>query len=346
MDEPRNDEEALPERPDRIRLDDPLAPRSPWSFGREAARDGFRFWGLQLIAGWLALHLATSAAWALHLRSHAGFGLLQSGGSGLPTHWGELLTARDVWELAENGGLKHDVLGTATPVLAALGLLWVLWAGWRLQAETAALPGRFRPWIYGLFDALLIGVLPLALAAWPVLWAIGRMAGLGFATFGWVNLVGGAVLRLAVVSAVMLQWWFCRLERAAAPQQGFRLGSWGAYGAHLRRAFLRLWLHPIHWGTMVVGGSALRLGLSWFALWIGWRLGGGSPGRVLLFLLGQLVAVAAGAWLLGWFLRVAALFWVQDRRVVQARGELRAAASGAPAPEPNSGGEHEPALGR
>ncbi len=314
----------LPERPDRLKFDDPLAPRRPGWFWRSALRGGFGFWGLQLIAGWLALQLTTSLAWAIHLKGYAGFGGSLGGGSGLPAHWGEMLTARDLWELLENGGLKHDLLGTATPVFATLGLIWLLWAGWRLQAEAAEVPGRLGPWLLGLLDAALIGVLPVVLAAWPVLWLLGKLGGLGFATLGWVNLVGGSILRLAAISAVLLQWWLCRLNRAASPARGFRLGSWRDYRNHLRDSFLRLWLHPIHWGTLLVGGTAARLGLAWIALWIGWRLGGGSSGRVWLLLLAQLVATAAGAWLLGWMLRLAGLFWAQDRRVRQAKLELEA----------------------
>lgn len=322
METPEQSDGPLPERPDRLKFDDPLAPRLPWSFWREAGRGGFGFWGLQLIAGWLVFQLLSSAAWAFHLRGHAGFDRIQSGGSGLPTHWGEMLSARDLWELLENGGLKHDLLGTATPVIAALGLAWLLWAGWRLQADAAGVPGKLGPWLLGLLDAALIGILPLILAAWPVLWLLGKAAGFGFAALGWMNLVGGTILRLSVVSAILLQWWFCRLNRAASPSPAAHLGSWGAYGRHLLDSFLRLWMHPVHWTTLLVGATTLRLGMAWFALWLGWRLGGGTSGRVWLFLLAQAIATAAGAWLIGWSLRVSALFWAQDRRVALAKSEL------------------------
>lgn len=324
METPETADAPLLDRPDRLSFDDPLSPRRPWFFGRLAIRGGFGFWGLQVISAWLLFQLLTSAAWAIHLKGHTGFGFLQAGGSGLPSHWGEMLTARDLWELMENGGLKNDLLGTATPILATLGLLWLLWASWRLQAETAEVPGHLGPWLLGAVDALILGVLPLSLAAWPVLWLLGKLAGLGFATLGWVNLIGGTIFRLAVVSALMLQWWLCRLNRAGSPSQTLLLGSWAAYAGHLRESFLRLWLHPIHWGTMLIAGTTLRLGMAWFALWIGWRLGGGYPGRVWLFLLVQAIATAAGAWVIGWSLRVAALFWAQDRRVRFAKSELEA----------------------
>jgi hypothetical protein len=319
---PEQPDDPLLQRPAGITLDDPLTPRSPWSFWKDSLRGGFGYWGLQLISGWLAFQLMSSTVWAFHLKGYTGFGSLQSGGSGLPRHWGELLTARDLWELFENGGMKNDLLGTATPALAALGLVWILWAGWRLQAASAGVPGSLSPWLLGLLDSLIIGVLPLTLVAWPVLWALGRLGTMGFATLGWVNLVGGAILRLSVVSAILLQWWLCRLNRAAALEGGFLLGSWRAWRRHLRESFLRLWLHPIHWSSLLLAGTTLRLGLPWLALWIGWRLGGGSSGRVWLFLLMQLLATAAGAWLLGWLLRLVGLFWAQDRRVRNAKAEL------------------------
>lgn len=319
---PAPTDENLPERPERLSLDDPLAPRRPWSFWREALPGGFHFWGRQFIAGWLLFQVLTSAVWALHLKAHAGFGLGHPGGSGLTNHWGEMLSARAVWELLENGGLKNDILGTATPVIAAFGLGWLLWSGWRLQAEAAGVPGRAGPWLMGFLDALLIGTLPLALAAAPLLWGLGRLAELGFATLGWLNLAGGTVLRAAVVSALLLQWWLCRLNRAASPSGGWRLGSWEAYGRHLAASFLALWRHPIHWGTLLVAGAALRLGLSGLVLWLGWRMGGGSTGRVWLFLLLQALATAAGAWLIGWFLRLTGLHWAQDRKVALARTEF------------------------
>lgn len=336
METPEPTDPLLPERPDRLQVDDPHGPRRPWSFWKPAVAGGFGFWGLQLIAGWLFFQVLSSAAWAFHLKGYAGFGLPQAGGSGLPTHWGEMLTTRDLWELLENGGLKNDLLGSVTPILASVGLFWLLWAGWRHQAETAEVPGRLGPWLLGGVDAALIGILPLSLSAWPILWLLGKLAGLGFATLGWVNLVGGTILRLSVISALLLQWWLCRLNRAASPSSAFHLGSWGAYVSHLRESFLRLWLHPIHWGTMLVAGTTLRLGLAWLALWLGWRLGGGFSGRVWLFLLIQVVATATSAWLIGWSLRVAALFWAQERRVLLAKSELEARYGDADAVPPTS----------
>ncbi len=316
--------DGLPERPLRIRLDEPLAPRKPWSFWKEALPGGLSGWGLHLILAWVLFQALGSAAWALHLRGFIGFGPGRTGGSGLPSHWGGILTSRDVWEILENGGLKQNPLGHTAFLLGLAALAWVLWAGWKLQAERVGSPGRLRPWLLGGVDALLIGLLPLLL-----LWSLLRpllayLGGLGFATLGWLDLVGGALLRLALVSLFMLQWWFCRLARDQEGDTGFRLGGWKPFRLHLRTSFLRLWLHPLHWGSMALVGTLLRLGLALLVLWSGWRMGGDSSARVWSFLLLQVLATALGAWLLGWFLRVAALFFAQDLKVRQARQELEA----------------------
>ncbi|MBI4914147.1 MAG: hypothetical protein HY823_15575 [Acidobacteria bacterium] len=314
--------DELPERPEGIGGDDPLAPRSPWSFVRDALPSGFGPWGLHLMGAWVLFTGLGATAWAYHLRGLAQFGKLPGGGSGLPDHWGELLTARDLWELVENGGWKHAPLGPAAPILAGTALIWALWAGWRMQAQSAGVPGRLGPWLLGLLDALLIGVLPLGALGGILLWLLAKAGASGFSLLGWLNLVGGGALRLALPSLFMLQWWFCRLGRAAGPG-GLVMGSWKAMGAHLGHSFLRLWSHPIHWGSLALAGSILRAGLSFLALLAGWRLGGVGGGRVAWMMFLLLLASAGGAWLLGWFLRLAALFWAQDRRVRAAREALR-----------------------
>jgi hypothetical protein len=324
MDPNLNDADDLPERPLHIRLDEPLAPRSPWSFWKEALPGGFSGWGLHLILAWVCLQALGSAAWAVHLRGFVGFGPGREGGSGLPSHWGGLLTSRDVWELMENGGLKQDPLGHTAPLLGLAALAWALWAGWRMQAERAGSPGGLRPWVYGGLDALLIGVLPLGILGALLGAVLSYLGHLGFASLGWLNLVGGGLLRLTLISVFMLQWWFCRLARDREASGALLVGGWKPWLGHLRLAFIRLWMHPLHWGSLAFVGTLLRLGFSFLTLWAGWRMGGDGPIRVWVFLLLQLCAAAAGAWLLGWFLRVAALFFAQDLRVRQARQDLEA----------------------
>ena len=115
------------ERPTTIHAEDALAPRPPWSFLIPALPGGFTRWGWGLMAGWGLVLLGPTLGWAGHLRRAAGW-------SGLPRHWGERISARDVWELWENGGLQHGLTNSPTVHLMGLGLVIVLWCGWRMQA--------------------------------------------------------------------------------------------------------------------------------------------------------------------------------------------------------------------
>ena len=271
---------------------------------------GFSRWGLQLLAGWLAFSLGTHVLWALHLQALTGW-------SSLPSYWGELLTARDLWELLENGGLKAHWTGPWVPLAAGLAMLWFLWSGWRLQASAAGLPARLGPWLWGLLDTLLIGAAPLAALAGLLLLGLGWMGGTGIQGLGWLDWAGGGLVRLAFLSALFLQWWLCRLGRAGAGPD-FRLG------AHLWLCFRRFWTHPLQWLSLVVGGVLVRTGLSLMVLALAWRLGGGSIPRVCAFLALQLVVVLANAWLIGWFLRLTALFLRNDAELRAGLERLRA----------------------
>jgi hypothetical protein len=299
---------------------DAHAPRGPWSFLREAVPGGFSALGNQLQASWLVFFLFSNVFWALHLRGLAGW-------SSLPNYWGELLTARDLWELVENGGLKNHWSGPWVPIAAFGACLWFLWSGWRLQAGSAGLSARLSAWAWGFLDALLIGALPLTLIAMVKLWFLAKLAGTGIQGLCWFALVAGPLVRLACLSAFFLQWWLCRLGRAAGPQ-AWRLGGWRALGRHLWDAFSRFWLHPIQWGLLVAVGVLLRAGLTFLVLFLAWRWGGGTPLRVTVFLLLQVLVVLFNAWQLGWFLRLVGLFWRHDAAVVQAIRQLQAASLG------------------
>jgi len=160
-----------------------------------------------------------------------------------------------------------------------------------------------------------------------VLWALAGLGGTGIQGFGWLDWVGAGLVRLAFISALFLQWWLCRLGRAGqAP--GFRLGSWRRLAGHLGLSFRRLWLHPVQWLALILGGILLRAGLTLLVLVLAWRLGGGTIPRVGAFLALQLLVVLVNAWLLGWFLRLAALFLRHDAavRAVIARLHIQAGA--------------------
>ncbi len=276
------------------------APRGPWSFVRAACPGGFGRWGLHLLAGWLVFSLSTDVLWALHLKRLTGW-------SSLPSFWGETLTARDLWELLENAGLRAHWTGPWVVLAGGLALVWFLWAGWRLQAESAGLPARLGPWVWGLADALLVGAGPLAVVAGLLLWGLELLGRTGYPGLGWVGWVGSALVPLAFCSALFVHWWLCRLDRAAAPP-GFRLGSWRRLGRHLALGYRRFWTYHHQWLALVLAGVVVRAGLSLLVLLLGWRLGGGTLFRIWIFLAAQTLAVLVNAWLLGWFLRLAALF--------------------------------------
>ena len=295
------------DRPTTIHTEEALAPRAPWSFLAPAAPGGFSRWGWGLMAGWLLVLLGPTLGWAGHIRRAAGW-------SALPSHWGEGLSAREIWELWENGGLHHRLTNSPTVHLFGLGLVLVLWCGWRLQAERAALQVRLGPWLLGALDTLLIGFLPLGLVAWLVDAVLARLGGSGLEFLGWTAFFGRPLVWMALISALNLQWWLCRLGRAAGLSRG--------YPAHLRECFAGLWSHPIQWGFVSLGGAALRSLLPFLVLLLAWRMGGGTTFRVWLFLLLQLLVTAINGWLLGWLLRATALFWRHDAIVRDTRAAL------------------------
>jgi len=146
----------------------------------------------------------------------------------------------------------------------------------------------------------------------------------GIQGLGWLDFVGRPLLFLAFVSALMGQWWLCRLNRAAAAEDSFTTFL-AAYPRHLKDSFLRLWSHPVQWTALHLGGAALRAGLTFGALFLGWRWGGGGTGRVWAFLGVQVLATLVNAFLLGWQLRLTARYWRRRRDVSQALAALEAA---------------------
>jgi hypothetical protein len=296
------------DRPSTIHADEALAPKGPWKFIARAARGGFSFWGVQLILAWAAFQTLTSLSWTEHLGA-------KLGNSSLANNWGELLTARDLWEIMENGGLRHSPLGFWTTVIGIAAILWALWAGWKVQTEIVGVKASLASWLIAMPVALALGYLPL-LALHASLWnTLAFLSGLGIQFLGWVNLFGGALLRMAFASALLLQWWLCRIDLAHQTPRNTQ-----EWLAHLKDSALRLWTSPVQWGNIVIFGVAARVGLAYGVLFIAWEWGGQTLDLLWAFALLQAAAAAINAWIIGWTLRLTALYWKHD---VEVRSEIR-----------------------
>ena len=287
-------------RPTTIHTEDPQAPRAPWSFLQVALPGGLGRWGWGLMLGWVLVVTGPALGWAGHLRRAAGW-------SALPTHWGEQLSARDIWELWQNGGIQHRLTNSPTVHLFGMGLIIVLWCGWRLQAETAGTRATLGPWLLGALDTLLIGVLPLGLVAWGLDASLAYLGRLGITGLGWTAFIGRPLVWMAFIAALNIQWWLCRLGWTERLHAGWR--------RHLKDAFLALWSHPVQWGALALGGAAARAIPPFLVLLLAWRMGGGTSLRVWTFLLLQVLVTLLNGWILGWLLRAAALYWRHDHTV-------------------------------
>jgi hypothetical protein len=283
--------------------------RGPWKFLIKALPGGFSGSGLQLIMAWVAFQALAPLSWAAHLRSKVG-------NSAIADNWGQTLPADDIWELMANGNLQDATLGFWTVAVATLAVLWALWAGWKMQTKFVGLKSGIVPWLAAAPVAFVIGYLPL----WMLhasLWNISAfLASLGIPSLGWINLVAGPLLHLAFGSALMFQWWLCRLDLAYSLPKDKK-----GWLMHIKDSFLRLWLHPIQWGSIVFFGPAIRAGLVFLVLCLAWEWGGQELYNVWLLFFLQIDAAAVNAWIIGWALRVAALYWRNDQQV---RSEVRA----------------------
>ena len=295
-------------RPTSIHTPDPLAPRPPWSFLQAALPGGFTRWGWGLMLGWGLILLGPVLGWSGRLREAVGW-------SALPSHWGEGITARDLWELWGNGGLRHNPMNSPTVHLLGLGLVLVLWCGWRMQADAVGMKARLGPWLLGALDTLLVGVLPVGLVAWAMDGSLAWAGSSGLESLGWIALFGRPLLWMATVAILNVQWWICRLGRLRGLARGYR--------NHLVEGFLQLWEHPVQWSLLDLGGVVIRSLLPFLVLLLAWRMGGGTVVRVALFLGLQLIVTLLNGWLLGWLLRATALFSEHDATVRQVRASLK-----------------------
>lgn len=296
--------------PSTFDTDEALSPKGPWSFLRESLPGGFSGPGLGLIVGWLLAALPPAFFLARHLAGLAGH-------SALPTHWGERLDAKELMELWWNGEWRHQPMPTWALVFLLLGLGISLWSGWKMQAEQVGREATFGPWFKGALEAILLGPLPLYLPLFVGVFLLKAFGERGIDSFAWLLFFLRPLFWFAWSGACFLQWSLLRVARLDPDR--------GGWFTHLRHGFLRLWLHPMQWGALILGGSALRILLHGGALILGWRMGGAALGRVWLLVLLQVLAGVVGAWTLGFVMRVAARFTVHDAHVRRERSALEKA---------------------
>lgn len=148
-----------------------------------------------------------------------------------------------------------------------------------------------------------------------MLWLLGKAALTGIQWLGWLDLVVGGFLRLAALSAFLLQWWLCRAARAEKPHSSYWLGSFKHWLLFLKDCLGMFWMNILQWSLLVGAGVALRMGLHIAVFALVWRLGGGSPFRVCLAMLSQLLAVLGAAWVMGVMLRLVSFFAVHEMAV-------------------------------
>jgi len=295
--------DSFSDRPSTVRAEEALGHRGPWKFLIRAMPGGFSHWGIQLVLAWASFQAFATWPWIVYLKA-------KLGNSALANEWGELLVADDIWEVMENGQLQDSILGFWTISVGILAMLWVLWASWKLQAKTVKLEARLMPWLVSVPTALLVGYLPLWVLH-ALLWnMLAYLGSLGIQFLGWINLIVGPLLHMAFGSALMLQWWLCRLDLALHFPKCKQ-----EWTIHLKDSFLRLWSHPVQWGNIIFIGVAIRAGLALWVLFLGWGCGGQNLSDLRMFFLLQTLAATTNAWIIGWILRIAALYWENDTKV-------------------------------
>jgi hypothetical protein len=247
--------------------------------------------------------MLTPLSFALRLRSAVGHSQIADG-------WGEMLTARDLWEVLEHGGLEGPLLGPWTIGAGTFAVAWAIWAGWKVQAGAAGVAAKAAPMLLAVPTALCAGAVPLWLLHASLWSALACFASAGIQSLAWADFVGSPLLRMCFASSLLLQWWLCRADLAHGTPKDV-LGWLG----HVKVGFLRLWSHPVQWGAIVFFGVVLRSGLSFSVLALAWRWGGQSLPKVWTLYALQAAAAAANAWAIGWALRTTALYWRNDAEV-------------------------------
>jgi hypothetical protein len=257
------------------------SPQGPWAFIKKSLIPIRSREDAEFILSWVALTLA--GAWSLKSR-WLDLMTYSNGSSMLAQDWGTRLSGNDLVYFIKGSPTITNVeswVGSVFILLSSGILFLILRSGWRLQAHMLGQSARFSPWIKGLGDALIIGFLPTILLGWLLSWLTDSLRWIGSLPMMWAAFVWTILLPMALTSFWMMQWSICRVQRLLEPVT--------SYKDHLRFCFYMIWKNIGSWLSLAIMSTALRVALSYGALWMAWRWGAGTSaalGSVILIQVG------------------------------------------------------------
>ncbi len=257
------------------------SPQGPWAFIKKSLKPNCSREDGEFILSWVALAIA--GAWSLKSR-WLDLMSYSNGSSMLAQDWGTRLSGNDLLYFIKGSPRITDFESFTGPVfiILTLGIIFlILRNGWRLQAHTLGQPANFSPWLKGLGDALIIGLLPTLLLGWLLGFLGDGLVWVGTLSTMWAAFLWGILLPVALTSFGMFQWSICRVQRLIEPTT--------SYFQHLRFCLNTVWKNLGSWLSLAMISTALRLVLSYGALWVTWRLGAGTSvalGSVILIQVG------------------------------------------------------------
>lgn len=244
------------------------SPQGPWAFVKKSLTPTCSREDAEFILSWVAF--AVAGAWSLKSR-WLDLMAYSNGSSMLAQDWGTRLSGNDLVYFLKGSPTITNVESFVGPVFIflSLGILFlILRNGWRLQAHTLGQPAHFSPWIKGLGDALIIGLLPTILLGWLLGWLGDGLRWIGTLPTMWVAFLWSILLPMALTSFWMIQWSICRVQRLMGPVTDYK--------HHLRFCLNAIWKNVGSWLSLAMISTTLRLALSYGALWGAWRWGAGT----------------------------------------------------------------------
>ena len=266
------------------------SPRGPWAFVKKSLMPTCSREDGEFILSWVAFALAS--AWSLKSR-WLDLMAYSNGSSLLGQDWGTRLRGNDLVYFLKGSPAITNLESFVGPIFicVTLGLLFlILRNSWRIQAHTLGQPARFSPWAKGLGDAVIIGLLPTCLLGWLLGWVGDALRWIGALSTMWIAFLWSILLPMALTSFWMMQWSLCRVQRLMGPVTN--------YPYHLRFCLSMIWKNVGSWLGLAMSSTAVRLTLSYGALWGAWRWGGGTSVTLGSVILLQLLVTILNAGML------------------------------------------------